>query len=196
MSPVCPSGAHADSDVEASQDGLFMTDDGRAFFATEDPLVHADTNRAQDVYEYVEGRPQLITPAPGTPGRRTRRLSSPKHRRDWSGSAPTATTSTSRPTTPWSRRTTTASSSSSTTPARAAASPLPPRRRPARRPTSATAPAASRPRRRDGTGAALGAGGNAVTERQAAARARRSRKRHHGKRHRRQSEPIRGGPAR
>ncbi len=36
-------------------DGLFMTDDGRTFFATEDPLVHADTNRAQDVYEYVEG---------------------------------------------------------------------------------------------------------------------------------------------
>jgi len=38
-----------------------MSDDGRAFFTTEDALVHPDTNRAQDVYEYVEGRPQLIT---------------------------------------------------------------------------------------------------------------------------------------
>jgi hypothetical protein len=47
--------------VLASQDGLFMTSDGRTFFSTEDPLVHADTNNALDVYEYVEGRPQLIT---------------------------------------------------------------------------------------------------------------------------------------
>ena len=38
-----------------------MTNDGRTFFTTEDALVHADTNDAQDVYEYVDGRPQLIT---------------------------------------------------------------------------------------------------------------------------------------
>jgi hypothetical protein len=56
-----PNGATPDSDVAASQDGLFMTSDGRVFFSTEDPLVHADTNHALDVYEYVEGRPQLIT---------------------------------------------------------------------------------------------------------------------------------------
>jgi hypothetical protein len=56
-----PDGSKPTFDVAASQDGLFMTDDGRAFFTTEDALVHADTNRAQDVYEYVEGRPQLIT---------------------------------------------------------------------------------------------------------------------------------------
>lgn len=60
-----PSGEPPSHDVEASRDGLFMTDDGRVFFATEDPLVHADTNRAQDVYEYVEGRPQLITQGSG-----------------------------------------------------------------------------------------------------------------------------------
>ena len=60
-----PSGAPPTSDVAASQDGLFMTDDGRAFFTTEDALVHADTNKAQDVYEYVDGRPQLITPGTG-----------------------------------------------------------------------------------------------------------------------------------
>jgi hypothetical protein len=56
-----PSGVKPTTDVQASQDGLFMTDDGRPFFTTEDPLVHSDTNHAQDVYEYVEGRPQLIT---------------------------------------------------------------------------------------------------------------------------------------
>ena len=52
-------------DVEASQDGLFMSDDGRTVFSTEDALVDGDTNRALDVYEYVDGRPQLITPGTG-----------------------------------------------------------------------------------------------------------------------------------
>ena len=42
-----------------------MTNDGRAFFATDDALVHGDTNEAQDVYEYVDGRPQLITTGTG-----------------------------------------------------------------------------------------------------------------------------------
>jgi hypothetical protein len=60
-----PNGDPPKSNVLASQDGLFMTNDGRAFFSTEDPLVHADTNKAEDVYEYVEGRPQLITQGTG-----------------------------------------------------------------------------------------------------------------------------------
>jgi hypothetical protein len=60
-----PSGAPPSSDVRASQDGLFMTDDGRAFFSTNDAIVPTDTNRALDVYEYVDGRPQLITPGTG-----------------------------------------------------------------------------------------------------------------------------------
>ena len=60
-----PSGTPPTSNVLASQDGLFMTDDGRTFFSTEDSLVHADTNESEDVYEYVEGRPQLITPGTG-----------------------------------------------------------------------------------------------------------------------------------
>ena len=60
-----PSGAQATSDVQGSQDGLFMTDDGRAFFSTEDALVSGDTNNGEDVYEYVDGRPQLITPGTG-----------------------------------------------------------------------------------------------------------------------------------
>jgi hypothetical protein len=60
-----PSGEPPSSDVVASQDGLFMTNDGRAFFSTADPLVKADTNGGEDVYEYVEGRAQLITPGTG-----------------------------------------------------------------------------------------------------------------------------------
>ena len=60
-----PSGAPPTSNVEASQDGLFMTNDGRTFFTTEEALVHGDTNHAEDVYEYVDGRPQLITPGTG-----------------------------------------------------------------------------------------------------------------------------------
>ena len=63
-----PSGDPPTTDVTASIDGLFMTDDGRTFFTTEDPLVHVDTNGAQDVYEYVEGRPQLITKGTGDTG--------------------------------------------------------------------------------------------------------------------------------
>jgi hypothetical protein len=60
-----PDGEPPISEVTASQDGLFMTNDGRTFFSTEDPLVHGDTNESIDVYEYVDGRPQLITPGTG-----------------------------------------------------------------------------------------------------------------------------------
>ncbi|MGA8744428.1 MAG: hypothetical protein WB507_01010 [Solirubrobacterales bacterium] len=61
-----PDGLPPTVNVEASKMGLFMSNDGRTFFSTEDPLVPTDTNEAQDVYEYVEGRPQLITPGTGT----------------------------------------------------------------------------------------------------------------------------------
>ncbi|MGA8744563.1 MAG: NHL repeat-containing protein [Solirubrobacterales bacterium] len=60
-----PSGAPPTSDVGASQDGHFMTNDGRVFFTTNDALVHGDTNEGLDVYEYVDGRPQLITTGTG-----------------------------------------------------------------------------------------------------------------------------------
>jgi hypothetical protein len=60
-----PSGKPPTSDITASQDGLFMTNDGRTFFSTEDALVHGDTNHALDIYEYVDGRPQLITQGTG-----------------------------------------------------------------------------------------------------------------------------------
>jgi hypothetical protein len=61
-----PNGRPPTSDAYASQDGLFLTDDGRTFFSTEEALVPADTNQGTDVYEFVDGRPRLITPGTGT----------------------------------------------------------------------------------------------------------------------------------
>jgi hypothetical protein len=48
-------------DVMASQSGRFMSDDGRTAFATSDALVESDTDGLVDVYEFVGGRPQLVT---------------------------------------------------------------------------------------------------------------------------------------
>ncbi len=56
-----PDGSRPTSDVEGSYTGLFMSNDGRTFFATTDALVSQDTNGLNDVYEFVAGRPQLIT---------------------------------------------------------------------------------------------------------------------------------------
>ncbi len=61
-----PSGSAPTANVFASQDGLFLTEDGRAFFSTEEALVPRDTNAATDVYEFVDGSPHLITPGTGT----------------------------------------------------------------------------------------------------------------------------------
>jgi DNA-binding beta-propeller fold protein YncE len=61
-----PDGKPATADVSASQDGLFLTNDGRTFFSTTEALVPQDTDEAEDVYEYVDGRAQLITPGTGT----------------------------------------------------------------------------------------------------------------------------------
>jgi hypothetical protein len=56
-----PSGDAPTANVTASYNGLFMSDDGRTFFATKDSLVDRDINGLRDTYEYVGGRPQLIT---------------------------------------------------------------------------------------------------------------------------------------
>ncbi len=56
-----PSGAPPAGDVTASASGLFMSDDGRVFFNTPDALVPGDTNGLIDVYEFSDGRPQLIS---------------------------------------------------------------------------------------------------------------------------------------
>ncbi len=61
-----PDGAPPTSNVEASDNGLFMTDDGRIFFSTADPLVPQDTDGIRDVYEFVDGRPQLISSGTGS----------------------------------------------------------------------------------------------------------------------------------
>jgi hypothetical protein len=62
-----PSGRAPTGDVVASQGGRFMADDGRAFFTTPDALVPRDRDgRILDVYEYVYGRPQLITSGLGS----------------------------------------------------------------------------------------------------------------------------------
>jgi hypothetical protein len=56
-----PTGAAPKSDVEGSVSGIFQTFDGRAFFSTADSLVRQDTNGIEDVYEFTEGHPQLIS---------------------------------------------------------------------------------------------------------------------------------------
>ena len=61
-----PSGAAPTADIRGSANGLFMADDGRTFFATTDGLVPQDTNALNDVYEYVDGRPQLLTTGTGS----------------------------------------------------------------------------------------------------------------------------------
>ena len=48
------------ADVLASNNGRFITDDGRVAFATAEPLSPRDTDGIVDVYEFVGGRPQLI----------------------------------------------------------------------------------------------------------------------------------------
>jgi hypothetical protein len=48
-------------EILGSQNGLFLTEDGRTFFTTAEPLAPRDTNEAHDVYEYTEGKAQLIS---------------------------------------------------------------------------------------------------------------------------------------
>jgi hypothetical protein len=60
-----PDGSAPTTHTFGSQNGRFITDKGKAFFSIDDPLVAADTNQANDVYEYVEGKAQLITTGVG-----------------------------------------------------------------------------------------------------------------------------------
>jgi hypothetical protein len=72
-----PDGTPPIGDVLGSQGGRFITDDGRVFFDTPEPLDPRDTNfrigpegqkEGSDVYEFVDGRAQLITTGTGTGG--------------------------------------------------------------------------------------------------------------------------------
>jgi hypothetical protein len=56
-----PDGKPPISDVKGSTNGLFMSFDGRTFFSTRDSLTPRDANENIDVYEFTDGRPQLIT---------------------------------------------------------------------------------------------------------------------------------------
>ncbi len=64
--------------------------------------------RSRDVYEYVEGRPQLISSGTAAGKRHLRGRHDRGRRPGWSASAPTVSMSSSPPTTPWSARTETA----------------------------------------------------------------------------------------
>ena len=56
-----PDGQAPLGDTLGSQNGLFLANDGRVFFFTPDPLVPRDTDEVGDVYEYTEGKAQLIS---------------------------------------------------------------------------------------------------------------------------------------
>ena len=88
------------ADVLASESGPFMTNDGRVAFTTSDALVPQDTDGMSDVYEFVDSRPRLISSGtePALRLRGQRDLPARIHRVS-SRSAPTGSTSTSRPTT-------------------------------------------------------------------------------------------------
>jgi hypothetical protein len=58
---VAPERLQPSKDVTVSQSGRFMSDDGRTVFATSDALVEGDTDGLVDVYEFVGGRPYLIS---------------------------------------------------------------------------------------------------------------------------------------
>jgi hypothetical protein len=70
-----PDGSPPTSEVAASMNGLFMSDDGRIFFSTKDALVPLDANGLIDTYEFVDNRPQLISS--GTADRDTADRSGP-----------------------------------------------------------------------------------------------------------------------
>jgi hypothetical protein len=60
-----PDGDPPTAHVVGSTMGFFMSNDGRTFFTAKDPLVPKDTNGGADVYEFVDGRPQLISAGTG-----------------------------------------------------------------------------------------------------------------------------------
>ena len=71
-----PTGAPSAGEASLASNGLSLTDDGRVFFNTTDPLVGADTDEKQDVYEWEpqgtgnckhQARLQTRPPAPASP---------------------------------------------------------------------------------------------------------------------------------
>src|SRR4029077_9703515 len=56
-----PSGAAATSDVFPAPYGSSLSEDGRVFFTSADPLVLRDANGKADAYEFSNGEAQLIS---------------------------------------------------------------------------------------------------------------------------------------
>ncbi|HEY7257112.1 MAG TPA: hypothetical protein VH476_10570 [Solirubrobacterales bacterium] len=56
-----PTNAVAAGDASLARDGLSLTDDGRVFFDSNDPLVPSDLDNREDVYEWDNGRTSLIS---------------------------------------------------------------------------------------------------------------------------------------
>jgi hypothetical protein len=62
-----PDGHPPVGETLGSQNGRFITEDGRVFFSeTADALVPKDTDGVEDVYEYSEGHAQLISSGIGS----------------------------------------------------------------------------------------------------------------------------------
>ncbi len=55
------SNASPDSDTKLTANGANLTDDGRVFFTTGEPLVLRDGNARTDVYEWTDGRIALVS---------------------------------------------------------------------------------------------------------------------------------------
>jgi hypothetical protein len=65
----CPPTEDASTaDASLPRHGLGLTDDGRVFFDSSDPLVLRDTNEKPDAYEWKDGEPQLISTGNSTFG--------------------------------------------------------------------------------------------------------------------------------
>jgi hypothetical protein len=56
-----PTNAIATSDASLAQNGLSLTDDGRVFFNSGEPLVPSDLDNREDVYEWENGNVSLIS---------------------------------------------------------------------------------------------------------------------------------------
>lgn len=56
-----PTNAQAEGSATLASNGLSLTDDGRVFFNSPDPLVIRDADKRQDVYEWEKGTVQLIS---------------------------------------------------------------------------------------------------------------------------------------
>ena len=56
-----PTGARATGEASLARNGLSLTEDGRVFFNSTDPLVPSDLDNREDVYEWSEGGTSLIS---------------------------------------------------------------------------------------------------------------------------------------